>query len=284
MSGKLKIVSALGAVFFLAVGTSAQATSILFTFDSASSGPSLAAGSNSTTIGSYMDAVLGCPSCVTVNGAIADHTYTGEGHVVGPGSGGTSLTLGNSNNQSSSTSSSTFDPTSPTNVLANDNFLANTSDSSSQISSQFTISFTGLHISSVSFDYEIFPDGSQNQPPDFIFTAFNGASSTVVWTKYGVAPGTSGTNAHSPASGSSSTEGSKQVIGTWSGSFSPSLTELEFTDWPATIGIDNLQITYTSCCTGGGPPELVPEPASIPLLGTGLLLGWAMRRKLSQRA
>jgi hypothetical protein len=45
-------------------------------------------------------------------------------------------------------------------------------------------------------------------------------------------------------------------------------TTLTFTDWPATIAIDNLTVTYS------------PEPASIVLLGT-LCAGvvWSLRRR-----
>ena len=44
-----------------------------------------------------------------------------------------------------------------------DTFIANTSDSSQQIANQITMKFTGLVLNgTVSFDYEIFPDGSDS--------------------------------------------------------------------------------------------------------------------------
>jgi hypothetical protein len=285
MLRKLSFAWVLGALFLLGGEAPAQATLVTFDFNS------LASFSNSTSIGTYMTSTLNCVSCsVSVAGAVADKTYTGDGHAVGPGNGSTSLTLGNTNGATSSTPTSTLNGT-------NDTFIANTNDSSGQVASQFTMTFTDIVITGVSFDYEIFPDGTANQPPDFIFTVANGSGPTTVWTKTGVTPGTSPITAtHSPNSfalGPTHTEASAQLIGTWSGGFAGGVTELEFTDWPATIAIDNLQITYNYCgplglgCTGiqGGPPTLVPTPASLPLLGTGLfLLAWTMRRKLSQRA
>src|SRR5579864_8099164 len=80
-------------VLSLLGGASAYAASVTINFNSATSGPSLAAGSTAAQITTYMNSVLGC-TCVIVTGAAADHTYNGEGHATGPGTGTTSLTLG----------------------------------------------------------------------------------------------------------------------------------------------------------------------------------------------
>ena len=275
---------------FLSAGVSAYAGSVTFDFNSLSS------GANAASISTYMNGVLhtSCPTCsVTVlssgsSGAVADTTYNGDGYVVGPG--GKSLTLGTSNNatSNSSTLNSSYDT-----------FIANTNDSSTQISQQITIQFTGLTLSTTSFDYEIFPDGSCQvlnaagcggaavggkypDQPDLEFEAGTNTSGTdaavssfgTSGIQYGVTPvasgGTDGTSTTGPAgrSGAVVTVVAPQYIGTWSGSLTglnANATELDFVDWPATIGIDNLQVSYTTTTA-------VPEPAGIVFLGTLVVL------------
>ena len=272
-------------LFFLGAGISAHADTITFDFNSLSS------GNNSGQIATYMDGKLGCINCVTVTGAVADKTYTGDNHVVGPGTGShagkKSLTLGNTDGATASNANSVLNS-------SLDTFLANTSDKSSQISSEIVMQFSGLFITGISFDYEIFPDGSCTSlsksgcggtssggiyphQPDFEFKA-DGSLVTAFGTngvQYGVAPGTAPIGStHSPNSGTGHAELAPQYIGTFSGGLG-GVTQLEFIDWPATIGIDNLQITYRR------PPPPVPEPSSILLLGSGLLASLTLlRRKL----
>jgi hypothetical protein len=207
---------------------------------------SLASGANSAAIATYMDNVIGCANCVTVTGGVADRTYSGEGFAVGPG--GASRTLGNTDGA--------IDNSSLTAATTNDTFISNTNDSSSHVdangnpggtSDQVTINFiNGFSISGkVSFDYQIFPDGGcasstncSGGLPDFAFAA-NGVT---IFPTVGAFPSsmTNGTSLHSPKSGGG-TEGSAQLIGTWSGTVS-NATKLEFIDWPATIGFDNLKV------------------------------------------
>lgn len=131
----------------------------------------------------------------------------------------------------------------------------------------------------MAFDYEIFPDGtcpqasllcqpSSSNWPDFIFAA----DSAVQFTKLSVIPGTSGTFLHSPNSTPSQDEKAPQYLG-MSGQwlFPQGVEQLEFIDWPQTIGIDNLTVN-------DAPPP-VPEPASLFLMGSGFLslLGLSFR-------
>jgi PEP-CTERM motif len=75
---------------------------------------------------------------------------------------------------------------------------------------------------------------------------------------------------YSPASGSGS-ELAPQLIGTWSGQLS-GVTRLDFIDWPATIGIDNLVV------------DPVPEPSTLLLTGSALASGLVWLRSRRRRA
>ena len=221
-------------------------------------------GDNSAAVGTYMTGVLG--STVTVTGAATDQRYNGEGHVTGPGTGSISLTLGTSNGATASSSNSTLNSSCGT-PPCYDTFLANTTDSSKQISQEFTMLFQNTQSGSVSFDYEIFPDISGS--PDFIFKAWDGAVLVSTFTTLGVTPGTTDGNATKSPLGN---EASKQFIGTWSSGSPLTFTKLEFIDWPATVGVDNLKISQ------------VPEPRG-GVLFLGLVLvaavaGAKMRRAL----
>src|SRR5882672_1002260 len=73
----------------------AGADPIVFDFNA------LASGVTNGTINTYMNGVLtaaGTTGTVAVTGAITDKAYNGDSHVVGPNGGGTSLTLGTSDN------------------------------------------------------------------------------------------------------------------------------------------------------------------------------------------
>src|SRR5579863_3317743 len=74
----------------LGLGMPADATTISFDFNS------LANGANNSSVQNYMNGVLGAGRTVAVTGSQASNNYTGDGHVVGPGSGSISLSLGTS--------------------------------------------------------------------------------------------------------------------------------------------------------------------------------------------
>jgi hypothetical protein len=228
-----------------------------FSFDDGS----LVNGSSDGSIQGYMNSKLTGGASVVVTGAVATNSYNGDGHVTGPGNGSTSLTLGTSDGGSPHLSSK-------------DLFITNIANTSTEIK----MVFTGLSILSVSFDYEIFPDGScatghncGSNWPDFTFAA----DGSIIFHTLATQPAA---GSHSPASGSSSTELAPQFIGE-SGtiSFGTGVSVLEFMDWPATIGIDNLVINYGP--PGGSSP--VPEPVSFILAGSGLIGIYFLRRRKS---
>jgi hypothetical protein len=254
----MKTLTSLVILLLTFVLSPAHAESIVFNFNS------LAPGATSNQIQTYMDGVLsaaGCTGCtVSVTGAVADQLYTGEGYVVGPN--GTSLTLGDSE-------SATNNGVTPN--TSHDTFIANTNDSSAQVADQITMSFN-FSVIGASFDYEIFPDGTCSQlnatncggakvgkyfpnQPDFTFATSNNSN---VFTQYGVTPSAGGVNGSSTL-GPNGTILAPQWIGTYSGTFTPT-TQLNFVDWPATIGIDNLTVTNAS-----------PEPSTMILILVGVV-------------
>ena len=90
---------------------------------------------------------------------------------------------------------------------------------------------------------------------------------------FGVAPGRNDTHLHSPASGSQKSVLASQGLGTFTWTFATPVTQLEFIDWPATIGIDNLKI------------DPAPEPSSVILLGTAIAAAFLafLRKKGEQK-
>jgi hypothetical protein len=195
-------------------------------------------GANDKKVQAYLQGVVNTihpGGKVSVTGAVASTTYTGDGHVVGPVNGKkvSSYTLFN---------------------MDHSPFLMNSAATGKD--DRITLSFS-FKIYKVSFDYEIFPDGSKEQAPDFTFAADGKTQFTVK----GESPSVLGPYEHSPASGPHKIEKSAQYLGssgTWY--FPHGVKKLEFIDWPAHIAIDNLKLGF----------QAVPEPASLALLGCGL--------------
>ena len=219
---------------------------------------------------SLMNSALGTNGSVTVTGAVGSNDYNADGNVTGPGSRGsyTSYTLANVDSAGHGT------------------FIQNDTGNSYN---DILMSFKGLTISSVSFDFEIFPDqsctslsgnncGGRNNPnlPDLTLLA-NG-SQVEQWS--GLTPGSSGNSngvdassyTHSPASGNSDEE-APQLLGS-SGvlALPANTTTLDFQDWPATIAVNDVEITFSK------DPPSVPEPGTMALLGSALL-GFALLRR-----
>ena len=224
----------------------------------------LNAGATNATISSTMTATLQAVvpgASVAVTGATAATTYNGDGHVVGPGNGATSYTLGT------------------------DAFLTN---DSARSSTTIQMVFSGVSITGISFNYEIFPNATCTSVtncsgglPDFTFKA--GATTAALTTylhKVAGAPSatdatkTGTTYTHSPISGSGNTERAPQYIGSFSAALPAGTSVLQFIDWPVLIGIDDLVIT-----TGGPSGIVVPEPGTLALFGAGLLGLAGLRRR-----
>jgi hypothetical protein len=255
----------------------------LFTFNYASSGPSLTTSrlDQATQIATYMDSIIGCSGCVTVSSGVAvAQQYNADGNVVGPT--GVSLTLGNSEG-------ATNNAVTP-GAYGNDNYISNMATYSngtgdSQLSQGITItlskgySFTGTF----SFDYEIFPDincqvlnsgscggslsgGHYPDQPDLDFSA-NGSTpqSNTFW---GITPGTGDGN--SVKSPDSSHELAPQYIGTSANFTLTGATILSFQDWPAAIGVDNLKLVTAT----------TPEPRGYAFILGGLMLALFAGTKL----
>ncbi len=147
-----------------------------------------------------------------------------------------------------------------------------------------TINGKAYEIASVSFDLEIFPDNSctqlnssncggsmvnghyPNQPDFELLTGPSGTQLAQWWSATPVTGGT-GTSAYSTSGNDlGGGELAPQLLTTTINPINIAsnlkLTSLDFQDWPATIGIDNLVITFQ---------QDVPEPATLVLFGFGLL-------------
>lgn len=257
MRGSANGILLAGGLAFVAGAGSAAAGPLTFDFGS------LANGASDAQIQTFMNQLLPVGDSVNVTGAVASDDYNADGHVTGPGTGTSSFTLAQ------------LDPAGHGTFIENNNALS---------SNEIKMTFSGLTISSVSFDFEIFPDiscpslnncGGKGDPnlPDLTLVA-NGSDEVIQYD--GVVPGQAGSYntayIHSPASGKSGDELAPQLLGS-SGvlNLPAGTTELEFQDWPATIAINDLVINPTS--------DPVPEPAAISLLAAALIgLGLVRRR------
>ena len=273
-------------------GWQSAAATILFDFNV------LADGANVAAVDDYMEGVLGAQRDVTVTGTSAERNYMGDNYVVGPvvtASNNalkvTPMTLGTSDYNVAT--SGVYNPAGNLVPSKLDSYLVNASGYDRIV---MTFSFP---VYAVSFDFEIFPDGTcpNTRPscndatdanwPDFKFWA-DGLEvflvdaivpgGTVPDLPGDITPMSNPTYAHSKGSGPMGIVKAPQflgVSGTWL--FAQGVTRLEFVDWPRMIGIDNLMIDPERPV----PPANfnVPEPATLALFGLGLAGLPFVRRK-----
>ena len=268
--------------------TSAPTGHVLIDFNT------LGINANNGEIQTYLQGIV---DGTTISGAGASGGYDGEGYVVGDRINGVvkSFTLG-------TTDGGVYHG-------GFDNFIVNPSGSD-----RFTLDFAHT-IYGVSFDFEIFPNGSvpdgsnpNHKPfPDFTFKALlvNGAVETLVNTFHvvSVMPGSAyspdGTLQPDPhlvtfsSSPNHSLELAPQFLGSASFVFPGGVNRLVFIDWPERIGIDNLDLDFGPAQPQSDPsdptptPTHTPEPSTLVLMGTlfgALGLGFIYRQQRNSQA
>lgn len=230
------------AVLALAVSSPSWAGPVTLTF----SFDGLANGASNALIQSYMRTQSG-DAALNVSGAIASRTYTADGHVVGP-------TLS----------------TSPT-----DTFIMNNGPGSNSFSIDFGSMF---YISSISFDWEIFPDISCQAHS----TCASHGSSDPNWPDFNLYVDGGVNPVFSQVGTQANANVDPQAIGTSGLILLSNGHSLLFADWPAEIAIDNLVVNGCFSTTPGVSclqRDKVPEPPTLLLAGLGLaMLGFARRR------
>jgi hypothetical protein len=237
------------------------AAGLLFDFD----GLATTAGTGNARVQAYVDGIAGTGN-VTVYGAVAERTYTGDGYVAKNASG-QFLTLGTSDGATSSTD---FAKLSSRN---NDWFITNAGASNNTNSAWGTNGVDKIvfvfksPIFNLSFDWQVFPNATcstqactpgSGSYPDFKLWAGVNNGAKLYDFPASLFP------VSSPQVGS--TRFLPQGLGHFSTTFASGVTRVEFVDWPVKIGIDNLD------------PNRVPEPGTLALLGLAMAAVAGTRR------
>jgi hypothetical protein len=267
----------LGAIAVAISSGTAVAATLEFDFDQVtlnnsthinSGGVDGGATGSSANIQSYMNSVLSSVGgSVTVTGAIANKGYTGDNNVVQ--SGGVYKTLANFNDVTG-----TFQSGLNHTFIMNNNFglYGGTKYDS------FSLTFSGVTLSQVKFDWEIFPDGSCTAKTT---TACGGAGMPNLPT-LGVYAGNTLIHTYSyidalaDFSAGSSTVAPQAVGGFDAWNLPAGTITLKFMDWPSEVAVRGFEVT--TCCD-----RQAPEPGALSLLGLSLagvsLVG--LRRRLN---
>ena len=192
-----------------------------------------------SAIASAINLQLPAGDSVTLTGGVATNSYAGEGHVVG----------------------NTLAATAPGRIfIINDSFGIY----SGSPKDYFTITLNGFTLTSIQFDYEIFPDATC--PLNSSCYATGPVATNSNWPDIGISINGSSTeiwNVDAPKVAGRDPQDLKlgQVV-----YFPGPATSITFRDWPATIGIADIRLN-------------VPEPGSLALMIAAGLAGLGFSRR-----
>lgn len=263
-----RVITAFVATVIGAIPFNASADILMLDFNSIGAG-------NNGKVQTYLNNTAGVGS-ITVQGAVANKTYNGDGYVF-KDAYGIRETLGTSEYVNGVLVPNSIDRRN----LIYDTYLYNVGGEGMTHTAYGTAGDDKIvfdfetAIYAISFDWEIFPNSACQHPgewngcgprrtdsnmPDFQLWA--GTASQKSYDRhtgdvYGSFPIVTNANNDYP-----------QGMGHFSTTFASGVTHVEFVDWPVRIGIDNLQV------------RRLPEPATLALLGLQLLaLGVTRRRR-----
>jgi hypothetical protein len=220
-------------------------SSIALTTNAPSSFGSGAKVAGPGAIAAAINAQLPAGDSVTMTGGVATNSYAGEGHVVG----------------------NTLAATAPGHIfIINDSFGIYAGSPNFSPKDSFTISLNGFTLSSIKFDYEIFPDASCAYSTS-LSSCYKQGPSNANWPDIGISINGSTTeiwnaNATIPSPG----KDPQALVFGQIVNFPTAATSITFWDWPATIGVADIRLN-------------VPEPGSLALVFAAGLAGLGFSRR-----